>query len=368
MQIKAAVTRAARAPQSLETLELAEPRDGEILVRVIATGVCHTDIAMRDQAFPVPQPIVLGHEGAGVVEMVGRGITKVQVGDHVVMTYNSCGVCESCYEHEPTYCHDFFGRNFSGGRADGTSPLSKSGLRIHGNFFGQSSFANFALCNERNVVKVSKEASLDQLGPLACGIQTGAGAVINALGVGVGKSIAVFGTGSVGLSAIMAGRIVGATTIIGIDVNAQRLGVAKELGATHTVNANEGDAVKAIVGITGTGVDYSLDTTANNKVIRQAIESLTLRGECGLVGASNAGTEISLDVLHLMTGGRKVRGIVEGDSAPEVFIPRLIELHRQGRFPYTRLVKFYDMDDINQAIADSESGTTIKPVVCMAHE
>jgi aryl-alcohol dehydrogenase len=368
VQILAAVTRAPRAPQSLEILELAEPRDNEILVRVIATGVCHTDIAMRDQAFPVPQPIVLGHEGAGVVEKVGCGVAKVRVGDHVVMTYNSCGLCESCYEREPTYCHDFFGRNFAGGRADGTSPLSRGKESIHGNFFGQSSFANYALCNERNVVKVPKDVPLERLGPLACGIQTGAGAVINSLRVGVGKSIAVFGTGSVGLAAVMAARVVGATTIIGVDLNAKRLEFASELGATHTVNGAQEDAVSSIMRITGNGVHYALDTTANNKVIRQAVDSLTLRGQCGLVGASNVGTEITLDVLHLMTAGRKVRGIVEGDSAPDIFIPQLIELQQQGRFPYDRMLKFYDMQDINQAIADSESGAAVKPVVRMAHQ
>ena len=340
MEIRAAVTRAPHAAQSLESIDLAEPRNNEILVRVVATGVCHTDIAMRDQTFPVPQPIVLGHEGAGIVERVGENISKVKAGDHVVMTFNSCGVCESCYEHEPTYCHDFFGRNFAGSRPDGTSPLSKGEERIHGNFFGQSSFAGYALCTERNVVKVPKDVPLDRLGPLACGIQTGAGAVINSLKVGVGKSIAVFGAGSVGLAAIMAARVVGATVIIGVDLNEQRLKLANELGATHTINGGQKNVVEKIMQITGAGVHYALDTTASSKVIRQAVDSLTLRGQCGLVGASGPGSEISLDVMHLMTAGRKVRGIVEGDSAPDIFIPQLIELQKQGRFPYDRLLKF----------------------------
>jgi aryl-alcohol dehydrogenase len=368
VEIRAAVTRAPHAPQSLETIDLAEPRDNEILVRVVATGICHTDIAMRDQTFPVPQPIVLGHEGAGIVEKVGRGVSKVKPGDHAVMTYNSCGMCESCYEDEPTYCHDFFGRNFAGSRADGTSPLSKGKESIHGNFFGQSSFANYALCTERNVVKVPADAPLERLGPLACGIQTGAGAVIKALKVGVGKSFAAFGAGSVGLAAIMAARVVGATTIIGVDLNAKRLELARELGATHTINAAEENVVDSIMRITGAGVHYALDTTASPKVIRQAVESMTLRGQCGLVGASSPGSEICLDVMHLMTAGRKVRGIVEGDSDPDIFIPQLIELQKQGRFPYDRMLKFYDMKDINQAISDSESGTVVKPIVRMSQD
>jgi aryl-alcohol dehydrogenase len=368
MQIKAAVTRAPHSQQSIETLNLSEPRELEILVRVVATGVCHTDIGMRDQVFPVPQPIVLGHEGAGVVEKIGRAVSNVQIGDHVVMTYNSCGACESCFENQATYCHDFFARNFAGSRPDGSSPLSKGTERIHGNFFGQSSFANYAICHERNAIKVPDDVPLERLGPLACGIQTGAGAVINSLKVSPGKSIAIFGTGSVGLSAIMASKVVGATTIIAIDLNPERLKLAKELGATHAIKGDREDSLKAIMGVTGTGVHFSFDTTANPKVIKQAIESLTLRGECGLVGASKPGTEFSIDMMHLMTAGRKVRGIVEGDSIPRLFIPRLIELHKQGKLPFDRLIKFYDMQDFNQAIADSESGVTIKAVVRMSHD
>jgi aryl-alcohol dehydrogenase len=365
MKINAAVTRAKASPMSLETLDLEEPRDGEILVRVVATGICHTDIAMRDQTYPVPQPIVLGHEGAGVVEKVGRGVAKVAVGDHVVMSYNSCGHCDCCNEHAPNYCHDFFGRNFAGARPDGSSALSKDGQPIHGNFFGQSSFATYAVCHERNIVKVSKDAPLELLGPLACGIQTGAGAVINALKVGPGRSIAVFGAGSVGLSAVMAARVVGATTIIAVDVNPDRLEMAKELGATHVINPKSTDTVAEVMKITGVGVNYSFESTAIPAVIRQAMESLAPRGVCGIVGASTLDTEISLNAMHLMTAGRSIRGIVEGDSTVDVFIPQLVDLFLQGRFPFDKLVKFYPFDQINQAIHDTETGKAIKPVIRM---
>jgi aryl-alcohol dehydrogenase len=366
MQIQAAVARAALKPVSLENLELSEPRDDEVLVRVVATGICHTDIAMRDQIYPVPQPIVLGHEGAGIVEDVGRAVSQVSPGDHVVMTFNSCGICESCLETQPSYCHDFFGRNFSGMRPDGSSPLSRGNERIHGSFFGQSSFATHAICTERNAIRVPKDTPLEILGPLACGIQTGAGSVINALKIGVGKSFAVFGVGSVGLSAIMAARLVGAGTIIGVDLNPLRLEMALQLGATHTIHAGEEDVRAALKRIMPAGVHYALETTGNTRIIRQAVESLGMRGECGLVGASKTGTEISLDVLHIMTAGRKIRGIVEGDSNPEVFIRRLIELNRQGRFPYERLIRFYELKDINDAIHDAESGTVLKPIVRMS--
>jgi aryl-alcohol dehydrogenase len=366
MKIKAAVVRAKEAPMSLETLDLEDPRDDEVLVRLVATGVCHTDIAMRDQTFPVPQPVVLGHEGAGVVERVGHAVTKVAPGDHVVMTYNSCGHCPSCAHHAPTYCHQFFEYNFASTRPDGSSALSKSGMKIFSNFFGQSSFATHALCHERNVVKVPSDAPLKLIGPLACGIQTGAGSVINALKVGVGESIAVFGAGSVGLSAVMAARVVGATTIIVVDLHDSRLRLASELGATHTINASRENPVEAILKITGAGVDYALEVTGVPKVVRQAVESLAPRGVCGIAGAFPVGSEVTLDLVHLMTSGRSIRGLVEGESNPDVFIPHLIDLHKQGRFPFDRLITHYSFDDINTAIHDSETGKVVKPIVVMA--
>ncbi|MGO4716749.1 NAD(P)-dependent alcohol dehydrogenase [Bradyrhizobium sp. 2TAF24] len=363
MKITAAVTRAPAAPMSLESIDLEAPRDGEILVKLVATGICHTDIAMRDQAYPVPQPIVLGHEGAGIVVATGRAVVKVKPGDRVVMTFNSCGHCPSCRDHLPSYCYDFFGHNFGGSRPDGSSPLSCDSGHLHGNFFGQSSFASHALCHERNVVKVRDDVPLELLGPLACGIQTGAGAIINALQVGVGQTLAVFGAGSVGLSAVMAARLAGAGTIIAVDVIAARLALARELGATDVIDARSADVVAAIRAITGAGADFTLETTGVLPVVRQAIDALAPRGICGILGASPAGSELAVNIPDIMTAGRRIQGIVEGDSNPDVFIPRLIELYRQGRFPFDRLISFYPFAEINRAIHDSERGIVIKPVV-----
>jgi len=365
MKIAAAVTRASHAPMSLETLELEAPRPDEVLVRVVATGVCHTDIAMRDQTFPVPQPVVLGHEGAGIVEAVGTSVTSVAPGDHVVMSYDSCGVCPSCRAGAATYCHDFFGRNFAAVRPDGTTALSSGGGAVHSNFFGQSSFAEYALCRERNVVRVPSDVPLELLGPLACGFQTGAGAVMNALRVQAGDSFAVFGAGSVGLSAVMAAKAAGATTIVAVDVNEARLALARELGATHTVDARDGNPSEAIVTLTDGGVMYALEATGIPAVIRQAVESLAPRGVCGIVGAGPVGSEVTLDVLHMMTAGRTLRGIVEGDATPQTFIPQLIELYRDGRFPFDRLIEFYPFDKLNDAVHDSETGRVVKAVVRM---
>jgi aryl-alcohol dehydrogenase len=361
--VTAAVVRQKGGPFTLEQLQLDGPRADEVLVRIIATGMCHTDMVIRDQVYPVPQPIVLGHEGAGVVEEVGSGVVKVRPGDHVVLTFMSCGRCRLCEQGRPANCENFNAHNFSGARADGTGSLRDERGPIHDHFFGQSSFGTFAVANERNIVKVPKEAPLELLGPLGCGIQTGAGAVMNALKVGHGSSFAAFGAGAVGLSAVMAARAVGATTIIAVDVVPSRLALAKEVGATHTVNVKDRDAVAAIKEITGGGVQFSLETTAIPEVVRQAVDALGVRGMCGIVGAAPPGIEIKIDVTEFMQMAKTVYGIIEGDSVPDVFIPQLLDLHLQGRFPFDKLTKFYPFERINEAASDSARGLTVKPII-----
>jgi aryl-alcohol dehydrogenase len=365
MKIKAAVARQAGKPLEIETLDLERPRSNEVLVRVVATGVCHTDMVVRDGHLPTPMPVVLGHEGAGIVEAVGVSVTKVAVGDHVVMSFNSCGACPSCRENEPAYCHEFFPRNFFATRPDGSSGLAKGNEKVHGNFFGQSSFASYALCHTQNVVKVRRDVPLELLGPLGCGVLTGAGAVMNSLQVTAGKSIAVFGTGSVGLSAVMAARAVGATTIIAVDTNPTRLDFALTVGATHAINPKSEDAVARIMAITGSGANFTLDTTALMPVVRNAVMCLAPRGACGVLGAAPMGTELQLDEVHFMSGGRRLVGIVEGSAVPDVFIPKLVDMYAAGLFPFDKMVSYYPFDKINEAIADSESGRAIKPIVRM---
>lgn len=365
-EIKAAVVREKGGPFKLETLTLEEPRRDEVLVKIVAAGMCHTDMVARDKVYDVPHPIVLGHEGAGVVESVGADVRKVAPGDPVVLTYMSCGHCKPCYLGEPVYCVNAYPLCFGGAREDGsTATRDAQGSPVHDHFFGQSSFGTFALGNERNVVKVSKDVPLELLGPLGCGIQTGAGAVMNALKIRSGTSFAAFGAGAVGLAAVMAARIVGATTIIAADVVPSRLETAKELGATHVVNSREQDPVAAIKEITGGGANFSLEATGRPEVLRQAIEALASRGECGIVGAAPLGAEACFDINDVMIPGKTIRGIIEGESVPEIFIPQLVELHAQGRFPFDKLVKFYSFDQINQAAEDSEKGGTIKPVIRM---
>lgn len=362
MKIKAAVVREKGGAFSIEDLELEPPRDHEVLVRIAGAGICHTDLVCRDQYFPVPLPCVFGHEGAGIVEQVGKQVTKVAAGDHVVMTFDHCAICAPCSEGQPGYCHDLYGQNFLGTRGDGSSAWSKGKEKVHGHFFHQSSFGTHALATERNTVKVDKALPLELLGPLACGVQTGAGAVMNALRPRAGSSIAVFGCGTVGLSAVMAARAVGCTTIIAIDLVPKRLELAKELGATHTIDAAAGSVVERIREIRPAGVLFTLECTGVPQVIRQAVDALALTGVAGVIGVTPLGTEVALDVNSLLFG-RTVRGIIEGDAVPDRFIPAMIELYRQGRLPFDRLIQTFPFEDINRAVAASERGEVVKAVL-----
>jgi aryl-alcohol dehydrogenase len=366
MKTLAAVATESGKPLTLMELDIEDPREDEILVRIVATGVCHTDLVVQAGMLPVPMPVILGHEGAGVVEKIGSKVSKVKPGDHVVLSFNSCGSCESCKEKEPAYCYEFMPRNFGVTREDGTTALSMENSPVHSNFFGQSSFATFSICHELNAVKVPKTVDLSLLGPLGCGILTGAGAVINALPVKKGSSFLVYGTGSVGLSSVMAAQIQGASTIIAVDLIDDRLEMARELGATHTFNPNKTDnLVEKIIELTTHGVTTALDTTGLPDVIRDAVLCLAPRGTCGILGACPPDFEVKLNEFHFFSGGRKLIGIVEGSAYPDTMIPELINYFEEGQFPFDRLIKFYDFEHINQAIEDSENGKTIKAIVRM---
>jgi aryl-alcohol dehydrogenase len=262
-------------------------------------------------------------------------------------------------------CHDFWGRNFAAARPDGSTVLKGSdGRAIHSHFFGQSSFASHAVATERNVTRLDPTVPLEVVAPFGCGIQTGAGAVLNAMRPLAGTSIVVFGTGTVGLAAVLGAVVAGCTTIIGVDVRPQRLEVARELGATHVIDPADGDPVEAVKEATGgIGADFSIEATGSPEVLRQAVYSTGSGGVCGLIGAPPFGTEVSLDMNEILALGRTVRGIVEGESVPDVFLPRLIELWQQGRFPIDRIMSYYDFADIERAAGDAEEGRVVKPVL-----
>jgi aryl-alcohol dehydrogenase len=362
MKTSAAVSREGQPAPTIETLDLEEPRPGEVLVRIVATGVCHTDVRVHSGLGPgTPRPIVLGHEGAGIVEKLGEGVTSLAVGDHVVLSGSSCGTCPSCRQNSPIHCVEMMPRNFGGLRMDGTSALSQDGARIHAQFFGQSSFSQFAVANERSAVKVPTDVPLEILGPLGCGVITGTGAVINSLKVGAGDSIAVFGAGGVGLSAIMAARLVGAARIVAVDLLPARLALAKELGATDVINANDGDVAKAIRQLVPGGVNFTLNTTSVPDIFTQALDCLAVRGTAGFVTSPRG--EWKPQMFPILAGARKLQGIVGGDAAPQFFIPLLIDYYKQGRLPFDRLIRFYRFEDIATAFQDMQRGDTIKPVL-----
>src|ERR1700686_1018537 len=365
MQIKAAVVSARSGPFVIDTLELCEPRADELIVRVVASGMCQTDLHGRDGYFASPYPGVYGHEGAGIVHAVGSAGRSFAPGDHAVMSFPWCGSCANCERQMRNYCVHARSLKMNGTRADGSTLLSKNGAPVYSAFFQQSSFGTFALTQERYAVKVRKDAPLELLGPLACSGQTGAGAVLNVMKPKAGDGIAVFGVGAVGLSALMAAKIAGCDPIVAIDVHDWRLALARELGATHTINHNTcSDVVGEIRKISGGGVRYSIESSAVPAVFREAIECLMPAGTCVLLGSARKGSEVAFEMPFLQQG-RIVPGGVQGDRGPQEFIPKLVDLIMAGKFPIERMIKFYDFADINLAAKESSAGIAIKPVLRM---
>jgi aryl-alcohol dehydrogenase len=361
---KAAVVEAPGAPFTVHEIALDDVRPDEVLVRMVAAGLCHTDLGVQAGGIPFPLPGVLGHEGAGVVVETGSAVTKVRPGDKVLLSFTSCGTCTACRGGHPAYCDTWVPRNLIlGARDDGSATLRRDGGAIGGRFFGQSSFAGFAVADQRSVVKVDDDAPLDLLAPLGCGIQTGFGTVWNVLDPRPGTTLAVFGSGAVGLAAVMAAALLPLQAVIAVDLVDSRLELAHELGATHTVNARTQDVAAAIAEITGGhGLGSAIDTTAVPAVVRTAVDALGARGTCAIVGAPPQGTEVSFEVQSLLPGKRIV-GVTLGDGEPEALIPHLVALHRAGKLPLEKLVRHYALEDLDAAAQDMHHGVTIKPVV-----
>lgn len=364
MQTQAAVAYSGEPGFKYETIQIEQPRADEILIRVLGVGLCHTDLVFSSGASPYPFPAVFGHEGAGIVEAVGENISKVKPGDHVLVTFRSCGRCDRCTSGDPAYCRTMPMLNYTGRRTDGTTPLSNALGPVASNFFGQSTFAAHALTYERNVVKVDPDLPVEIMGPLGCGIQTGAGAVMRSLAAQEGSAILITGGGSVGLSAVMGAHIQKCATIILVEPMASRRQLALELGATHCIDpASTSDLPASIREIVPHGVDNALDTTGVPAVQSAALASLGSNATLGLVGISAPGTPLPGDVNTVMTFGQSIKGIIEGDSDPDEFIPELIEHFKAGRLPFDKLVKTFRLDQINEAIADQHAGNCVKAVL-----
>jgi aryl-alcohol dehydrogenase len=357
MKVQAAVHFGDVTKLVVRETDLEDPRPDEALIRTVACGVCHTDIWVQQN---YDAPMILGHEASGIVERVGSDIDAedLAAGDHVVTTYNWCGECEACRQGRSWEC-GHFDENFDGLRPDGTTPFSLEGKPVVP-LMREGGFAARMVCRRNSVIKVDPSLDLRFLGPLGCGIMTGAGSVLNYLRPEPGRPTAVFGAGCVGLSAVMAARIAGCDPIIAIDRVPSRLEMSMELGATHCVDSDGGDVAKIIKSICG-GVDYAFDTSGSAHLLDAMRKVLN-------PGASACGVGIGGGVE--LSGRERQKGMNwevtnTGFSFPPLFIPRLLEYYKAGQFPFEKMIRFYRFAEIGEAFAASRACAAIKPVVLM---
>jgi len=363
LTITAAISEDIEGDFILAEVELDEPRDDEVLVRIEASGVCHTDLWAKQY---LPAPFILGHEGIGIIEKTGNKVNRVKPGDRVIISYPWCGECPSCNSGKPFICNEVESLCFSGARLDGSMPIQHMGAPVNSAFFQQSSFATHAITPERSLVPVNSDHKAELLAALPCGVQTGAGAVLNTFGIKVKQGLIVVGTGAVGMSAIMAASVTGAYPVIAIDINESRLALAREMGATHILNKQRDDVVNAIQEINPGGVDFAFETSGTESGLNDAIACIKMGGVCGIVTTAYGGEKYPFSLDGIMMKGASIQGIIQGSSIPNDFLPRLMDLHDNGKFPYERIIKTYKFADINQAVKDTRSGNTIKPVLLMS--
>lgn len=364
-KVEAAVAVGPGLPFERRTLDLDAPRADEVLVRIVGVGVCHTDIVFKEVGM-IAAPAVLGHEGSGIVESVGSAITKFAPGDRVAISFRSCGACSNCLRGDAAYCTSMPMLNYAGMRPDGSKALHDGATDVGSNFFGQSSFATYALTYERNLVKVPDGLPLELMGPLGCGIQTGVGGITRSLACPPGSTLLITGGGPVGLSAVMGGKLAGCATIILVEPIAARRALATEFGATHVIDpVATPDLAAAVREILPEGVGYAFDTTGLPAVHTAILGSLAPKGVLGMVGVTAPGVAMPGDVNTVMTFGFTLKGIIEGDSDPETFLPELLELHAAGKLPFDRMITTFPFAQINEAIAAQHHGTCIKVVLLM---
>ncbi len=363
--MKAAVLYEPRSRFVVEDVEVQEPKHGEVMVRMVAGGVCHSDLHVVKGDMVAPLPAILGHEGAGIVEMVGKGVTSVQKGDHVIPLWRvSCGQCEWCLGGRPALCDRGFQIRSKGCLADGTSRFRKGSTEIK-HFAGVSTFANLSVMMEQAVVKIRSDIPLEKAALVGCGVITGVGAVVNAAQVRPGSSVAVFGTGGVGLNVIQGAALVGAGKIIAVDLLDNKLEFAREMGATHEVNASQTDPVARIKELTGgQGADYAFEVIGLPETISQSVEVLRKRGIAVIVGVTRPEATIPLATFPMVFQERTVMGSIYGSARPRVDIPTLIDLYMEGKLKLDPLLtRAYPLEEINEAYEALERGETARSVV-----
>jgi len=363
--MKAAILFETKQPLRVEEVQLDPPGNGEVLVKIAAAGVCHSDYHFMNGDLPITLPCVLGHEGAGVVEEVGPGVNAVKPGDHVVLLFRaSCGRCEFCQRGRPALCALAGTLRNTGRMRDGTSRLHHEGGEMH-HFLGVSCFAERAVVPEQGVVKIRPDASLEVAALMGCSVMTGIGAVMNTARVEPGASVLVIGAGGVGLNVVMGAVLVGANPIIVADLLDFKLDLAKSFGATHTVNAKEQDLVDAVRSQTGgEGVDYAFEVIGNPRTMTAAYQAVRRGGTAVAVGIPPFGSEMSINAGELVYQEKTLKGSYYGTAHPQNDMPRLIDLYMAGRLPLDRLIsRSYPLEQVNEAYAALLSGEVARSIL-----
>ena len=354
--MKAAVMHTRGADLVVEDLDLESPRAGEVAVRMVATGVCHSDLNGLRGSRELRLPLVLGHEGAGIVESVGAGVTGITAGDHVILSaIGRCGRCEACVDGRPWMCSVAGANIFSGTLPDGTTRLSLRGAPVY-HWFSQSSFAERAVVPEGAVVPIRRDVALEKVALLACGVSTGLGAVFNAARVALGESVVVIGCGGVGVSAIVGADLAHAYPIVAVDIADEKLEYARSLGATHVVNASREDPIARVREITGGGPDHAFECVGNPRTLEQLVEIVRPGRHGYVVGAAPPGTRFPFATDGFIRN-KHLHGVMQGNVRATVDIPRYVELYARGRLPLDRMVtRTYPLDEINAALGALERG------------
>ena len=366
--MKGAVLYAAGQPLQIEELTLQNPRAGEVMVRVAAGGVCHSDLHVMNGDLNAPLPVVLGHEGAGIVEKVGSGVSDFKPGDHVVLLWRaSCGECFFCLSGRPALCDLGAGIRWSGHLGDGTSRFSKGGEEIR-HFAGVSSFAELTVLPREGLVKIDPDIPLQQAAVVGCAVMTGVGAVINTARVEPGASMVVVGCGGVGLNVIQGGNLAGAEKIIAVDVLDNKLEYARQFGATHTINASQVEPIEAIKELTdGRGADYAFEVIGNPRTIAQAYRMIRRGGTLVVVGVAPVTAEVSINASSLMLEEKMIRGSLYGSCVPKLDTPRILNLYKAGKLKLDELIsREYPLSKINEAFDALRKGEVARSVIRMA--
>src|SRR3990172_8130081 len=363
--MKASILPDRNEPLVVEEVTLDAPKTGEVLVRIAAGGVCHSDLSVIDGTLPLPTPIVLGHEGAGVVETVGPGVTSLKAGDHVVLSWRPGRIrCPFCPRGHPYLCALASRMSLSGAMLDGTRRLRRGADEIF-HMTQTSSMAEYAVVPETGAIVIDPDIPLDKAALVGCAVTTGVGAVFNTARVEAGASVAVFGCGGVGLSVVQGARIAGADPIIAVDLLDSKLEAAKRLGATHAVNAKSGDAAARIRDLTGgQGADYAFEATGNPDVVGQAYDSVRRGGKVVVIGVANMMAQISVPHLTLVLQEKAVLGSCYGSARPQLDMPRLLKLYKAGRLKLDEMVtRTYKLSEVNRAFDDLRNGVNLRGVL-----